>query len=175
MRRNLVILQLLLATAMLYAQSGGAMIFTTTSFRNGGDIPKKFSCDGGDVSPAFSWSGAPQGTRSFVLIGDDPDAPGGDWTHWVVYDLPAATSGLPENLGKFDPPPTGGHQGKNDFGKVGYGGPCPPPGKPHRYSFRLYALDRECNLKSGASKKEVEQAMRQHILAQAEWMGKYGR
>lgn len=151
------------------------MILTSTSFTNGGDISKKFSCDGGDVSPAFSWSGAPQGTQGLVLMGDDPDAPGGDWTHWVLYDLPAGTSSLPENLGKLEQPATGGHQGKNDFGKIGYGGPCPPPGKPHRYFFKLYALDRELNLKSGASKKEVEQAMRQHILAQAEWMGKYGR
>lgn len=175
MHRGLVIVLVLLTSASLHAQPGGAMNLTSASFPNGGGIPRKFTCDAADISPALSWSGAPQGTQSFALIADDPDAPVGNWTHWVLYDLPATTTGLPENVSQVDQPPSGGRQGRNDFRKVGYGGPCPPPGKPHRYFFKLYALDRPLNLKAGASKKEVEQAMQGHILGQAEWMGKYGR
>lgn len=151
------------------------MNLTSTSFASGGNIPKKYTCDADDNSPALSWSGAPQGTKSFALIADDPDAPVGTWTHWLLYDLPATTTSLPENVSKVEEPPIGGRQGRNDFRKTGYGGPCPPPGKPHRYFFKLYALDQTMNLKAGASKKELEQAMRTHILAQAELVGKYGR
>lgn len=151
------------------------MNLTSTSFASGGNIPKKYTCDADDNSPALSWSGAPQGTKSFALIADDPDAPVGTWTHWLLYDLPATTTSLPENVSKVEEPPIGGRQGRNDFRKTGYGGPCPPPGKPHRYFFKLYALDQTMNLKAGASKKELEQVMRTHILAQAELVGKYGR
>ncbi|HKS75519.1 MAG TPA: YbhB/YbcL family Raf kinase inhibitor-like protein [Terriglobales bacterium] len=151
------------------------MNLTSSSFASGGNIPKKYTCDADDNSPALSWSGAPQGTKSFALIADDPDAPVGTWTHWLLYDLPATSTRLPENVSKVDEPPTGGRQGRNDFHKTGYGGPCPPPGKPHRYFFKLYALDQTLNLKAGGSKKELEQAMRAHILAQAELVGKYGR
>lgn len=151
------------------------MHLTSTSFASGGNIPKKYTCDADDNSPALSWSGAPQGTKSFALIADDPDAPVGTWTHWLLYDLPATTTSLPENVSKVEEPPIGGRQGRNDFRKTGYGGPCPPPGKPHRYFFKLYALDQTMNLKAGASKKELEQVMRTHILAQAELVGKYGR
>lgn len=151
------------------------MNLTSTSFASGGNIPKKYTCDADDNSPALSWSGAPQGTKSFALIADDPDAPVGTWTHWLLYDLPATTTSLPENVSKVEEPPIGGRQGRNDFRKTGYGGPCPPPGKPHRYFFKLYALDQTMNLKAGASKKELEQVMRTHILAQAELVGTYGR
>lgn len=153
------------------------MSFTISSsdFDNGGLIPKKFTCDGADVSPELAWANAPQNTKSFALIADDPDAPAGTWTHWVIFDLPASAQGLPENVSKVDELPTGGRQGRNDFRKIGYGGPCPPAGKPHRYFFKLYALDRTLNLKPGASKQEVEQAIQGHVLAQAELMGKYGR
>lgn len=159
------------------AQGGLAMalVISSSSFAPGGDIPKKHTCDAADVSPQLAWSGAPAGTRSFALIVDDPDAPVGTWVHWVYYDLPGTATGLAENVSKVDEPPTGGRQGRNDFRKVGYGGPCPPPGKPHRYFFKLYALDRTLDLKAGASKKDVEQAMKGHILAQAELVGKYGR
>jgi len=152
-----------------------ALTMTIPSFANGGEIPKKFSCDGSDVSPELSWSGAPPGTKGFALIADDPDAPAGTWTHWVLFDLPAAVTGLPEGVTKAEKLPNGGSQGRNDFRKLGYGGPCPPPGKPHRYFFKLYALDRMLDLKPGVSKQQLEGAMQGHILDKAEWMGKYKR
>ena len=147
----------------------------TTTFRPGGDIPKKCTCDGGDVSPALSWSDPPPGTKSFALIMDDPDAPSGTFTHWVVYDLAPTTRQLPEKLAGNDDLRDGAHQGVNDFPMTGYGGPCPPPGKPHRYFFKLYALDTKLGLKREAHKQDVEQAMQGHTLAQAELMGKYKR
>ena len=148
---------------------------SSPSFQNGKDIPKKFTCDGEDVSPALSWTDPPPGSKSFALIADDPDAPRGTWTHWVLFDLPSATTSLPEGVPKVAELTGGGRQGTNDFPKIGYGGPCPPPGKPHRYFFKLYALDSQLNLKAGASKQEVEQAMQNHILGKTELMGKYGR
>jgi hypothetical protein len=109
------------------------------------------------------------------LIADDPDAPAGTWVHWVLFDLPANARTLAQNVPKQEQLSDGSRQGRNSFGKIGYGGPCPPPGKPHRYFFKLYALDSKLNLKSGATKKDVERAMQGHILSQGEWMGRYGR
>lgn len=152
-----------------------AFAISSTSFSLGGDIPKKFTCDGADLSPELNWTDAPAGVHSFALITDDPDAPVGTWTHWVLFDLPSQTKGLPEGIAKIDELPSGGRQGRNDFRKIGYGGPCPPPGKPHRYFFKLYALDRMLNLKPGSSKQEVEQGMQGHIVAKAELMGRYRR
>lgn len=148
---------------------------TSSAFEPGATIPKKFTCDGPDVSPALNWSDPPAGTQSFALIADDPDAPVGTWVHWVLYDLPADARSLAENVPKQEQLPSGARQGRNDFRKIGYGGPCPPPGKPHRYFFKLYALDAKLNLKAGAAKAEVEKAMQEHILAQGELMGRYGR
>ena len=148
---------------------------STTAFQPEGDIPSKYTCTGPDVSPALTWSDPPAGTQSFTLIADDPDAPVGTWVHWVAYDLPASTRQLPEGVPKTGAVPGGGVQGLNDFGKTGYGGPCPPPGKAHRYYFKLYALDSKLDLKPGATKKAVEQAMQGHILAQAEVMGRFKR
>ena len=148
---------------------------SSASFQNGKDIPKKFTCDGEDVSPALSWTDAPSDSHSFALIADDPDAPRGTWTHWVLFDLPSTATSLPEGVPKVGNLPAGGRQGVNDFSKIGYGGPCPPPGKPHRYFFKLYALNSNLNLKAGVSKQEVEQAIQAHILSKAELMGKYGR
>jgi Raf kinase inhibitor-like YbhB/YbcL family protein len=156
-------------------QATMAFAITSTSFTNGGDIPKKFTCDGADVSPELSWTDAPAGTKSFALIADDPDAPSGTWTHWVLFDLSPATNNLPEGLSKIDELPGGERQGRNDFRKIGYNGPCPPPGKPHRYFYRLYALGHKLDLRPGASKQEVEQAMAGCILGQTEWTGKYQR
>lgn len=161
-----------------FGQSAGDKMSITvlsTAFHNGGDIPKKFTCDGADVSPQISWKESPPKTASFVLIADDPDAPSGTWTHWIIYDLPAGKSELEENVSKADKLPDGSRQGRNDFGKLGYGGPCPPPRKPHHYSFRIYALDAVPQLTPGASKGEVEQAMRGHLLAKGELVGRYGR
>jgi Raf kinase inhibitor-like YbhB/YbcL family protein len=148
---------------------------SSASFANGGNIPKKYTCDGPDLSPALAWSGAPSGTQSFALIADDPDAPVGTWVHWVVYNAPAAAHEFGEGLKKEEQLPDGTLQGRNDFRRIGYGGPCPPPGKPHRYYFKLYALDAKLKLKPGATKAELESAMKGHILGQAEWMGRYGR
>ena len=148
---------------------------TASAFPAEGTIPKKFTCDGPDVSPPLAWGGAPPGTQSFALIMDDPDAPVGTWVHWVLYDLPANTKELAEGVAKQEQLSNGARQGRNDFRKIGYGGPCPPPGKPHRYFFKLYALDKKLDLKAGASKAEAESAMKGHILAQAELMGRYGR
>lgn len=152
-----------------------AFVLSSKSFPNGGDIPKKFTCDGADVSPELSWTEAPAGTKSFALIADDPDAPVGTWTHWVLYDLPPDTKNLPEGTSKQPELSNSARQGRNDFGKVGYNGPCPPPGKPHRYFFKLYALDGKLNLKPGATRQEVERAIGGHTLGKAEWMGRYRR
>ena len=157
---------------------GGAAVtfsLTSSSFTSGGAIPKRFTCEGTDVSPALAWGEPPAKTQSFVLIADDPDAPAGTWTHWVAYDLPANLRQLPEGVAKQATISGDGAQGLNDFGKTGYGGPCPPPGKPHRYFFKLYALDTKLNVKPGASKQQVERAMEGHVLGKAELMGTYKR
>ncbi len=144
-------------------------------FPNGGDIPKQFTCSGEDRSPTLKWSEAPAGTKSFALIADDPDAPAGTWVHWVMFNIPGSTHSLKGGMEKKDQLADGTRQGQNDFRKTGYNGPCPPPGKPHRYFFKLYALKSELPLGAGASKRDVERAMEGHILANAEWMGKFKR
>ncbi|MCD6340057.1 MAG: YbhB/YbcL family Raf kinase inhibitor-like protein, partial [Verrucomicrobia bacterium] len=130
---------------------------------------------GEDVSPPLAWSGAPEGAQAFALICDDPDAPMGTWVHWVIYDIPAEAAGLEENVPPEESLPNGARQGRNDFRRIGYGGPCPPPGKPHRYFFRLYALSAKTGLPPGATKARLLQAMEGKILAQAELMGTYQR
>ena len=147
----------------------------SSEFENGANIPRAFTCEGEDRSPALTWSGAPASTKSFALIADDPDAPVGTWVHWVIYNIPASAHALPGSVEKKEQLADGSRQGRNDFRKVGYNGPCPPPGKPHRYFFKLYALSTELSLPAGASKSDVERAMAGHILAQAEWMGRYKR
>lgn len=145
------------------------------AFKAGHAIPNEFTCTGRDLSPALSWSDPPEGTRSLALIVDDPDAPTGTWVHWVLFNLPASARSLPQAVAGKEKLDAGGVQGTNDFRRIGYGGPCPPPGKPHRYFFKLYALDAELNLKAGAKKADVEDAMRGHVLANAELMGTFGR
>lgn len=161
----------------LALQKGNAMSLSISSpsFSSGGEIPKKFTCDGPDVSPQLVWTEPPSGTKSFALLVDDPDAPVGTWNHWTIWNVPASARGLGEGVKKETTLPDGSEQGKNDFRKTGYNGPCPPPGKPHRYYFKLFALDTKLDLKLGASKHELEAAMKGHILAQAEWLGRYGR
>jgi hypothetical protein len=145
------------------------------AYPSGGEIPRKYTCEGPDVSPALNWGDPPAGTQSFSLIMDDPDAPAKTWVHWVLYDLPASIRSLPEGLSKAQELQDGSRQGRNDFGRIGYEGPCPPHGPAHRYSLRLYALDAKLNLKAGFSKVEVEKAMKGHVLALAELIGKYKR
>lgn len=152
-----------------------ALELASSAFQPGSLIPQKFTCDGPDVSPQLRWSDLPAGTQSVSLILDDPDAPAGTWVHWVLYDLPPGVPELPEGVPPQEELPNGGRQGRNDFRKIGYGGPCPPPGPAHRYFFKLYALDAKTNLKPGATKAELERAMKGHVLAQAELIGRYKR
>lgn len=151
------------------------MQLTSTAFAEGATIPAEHTCDGRDASPALAWSSAPERTKTFALICDDPDAPRGTFVHWVIYDLPATTQRLAEGMPRQKQLDGGGRQGANDFRKVGYGGPCPPPGKPHRYYFKLYALDTTLDLEPGATKAQFEDAMKGHVLAEARLMGTYGR
>ena len=145
----------------------------SSAFAAGAEIPKNHTCESADVSPALEWNGAPARTASFALIMDDPDAPSGTWVHWVLWNLPASAHSLPEGVAKSDQLPDGSQQGRNGSRKVGYNGPCPPPGKTHRYFFRLYALDVKLNLSPGASRNELDAAMKGHILAETEYMGTY--
>jgi Raf kinase inhibitor-like YbhB/YbcL family protein len=151
---------------------GGAMKslrIASPEFPPDGMIPSKFTCDGADVSPPLSIAEVPEKTGALALIVDDPDAPAGTWVHWVVWNIGAGTKEIPENS-----VPPGAIQGRNDFGKTVYGGPCPPSGT-HRYRFKLYALDAPLSLKSGATKAQVEQAMEGHVLSQSELTGRYRR
>jgi Raf kinase inhibitor-like YbhB/YbcL family protein len=168
---------LILSVSSLAPQAGKAMSLTISSpsFSTGGDIPKKFTCDGADASPQLVWTEPSPETKSFALLVDDPDAPVGNWNHWTLWNLPAGARGLSQGISKEANLPDGTQQGKNDFRKTGYNGPCPPPGKPHRYYFKLFALDTKLDLKSSAGKHELESAMKGHIIAEAEWMGRYGR
>jgi Raf kinase inhibitor-like YbhB/YbcL family protein len=155
-------------------EKGGTMNLTSTSFQ-GNQIPAKFTCSGAGVSPQLAWSAPPAGTASFALIVTDPDAPGRTFVHWVLYDLPAETRALPEGLPGVGQLTDGSRQGRTDFGEIGYGGPCPPPGSPHHYHFTLYALDAKLNLPVGATRAQVEAAMQGHVLARGELVGLYKR
>jgi Raf kinase inhibitor-like YbhB/YbcL family protein len=148
---------------------------TSSAFSEGQPIPPKYTGQGEDLSPPLKWTNAPVKTKSFALIADDPDAPMGTWVHWVLYDLPPTTTALAEDVAKTQYTTGNAKQGLNDFHRLGYGGPCPPPGKPHRYCFKLYALDRVLDLKPGATKKDVEVAMNGHVLAEGQLLGTYQR
>ena len=150
-----------------------AFEISVSAFANGEAIPRRHTCDGQDLSPALAWSGAPPQTKSFVLIVDDPDAPAGTWNHWLQFDIPATAKSLPEGAR----PDQAGRSGKNDFGRLGYGGPCPPKGHgPHRYFFKLYAVDApSLGLAAGAKRAELDRALKNHVLAGAQYMGRYER
>lgn len=150
-----------------------AMTLTSSAFEANGEIPAKYTCEGADVSPPLSWSGVPDGAKSLVLIVDDPDAPDPrapklTWVHWVLYDLPPSATGLPEG-GAL---PKGTREGRNDWKKTGYGGPCPPVGR-HRYFHKLYALDTTLGDLDAPTKADVEKAMKGHVLAEAVLIGTY--
>jgi Raf kinase inhibitor-like YbhB/YbcL family protein len=146
---------------------------TSTAFEQGGRIPYVYTCEGDDVSPHLQWSGAPVGTRSFALVCEDPDAPRGTYIHWVLFNIPGDAVELNRAVPTLPELPSGARHGRNTTGDFAYAGPCPPPGNPHRYFFRLYALDISLNLSAGATKAELEEAMNQHILAQGTLMGTY--
>jgi len=148
---------------------------TSKAFSYNGEIGRQYTCDGRDSSPPLEWSDPPPQTRSFSLICDDPDAPVGTWVHWVLYNLPESARGLPEAVPGEAVLGDGSRHGANDFRRLGYGGPCPPPGPAHRYFFKLYALDTVLDLKPGAAKKDLEAAMKGHLLAEAQVMGRYQR
>jgi Raf kinase inhibitor-like YbhB/YbcL family protein len=148
---------------------------TSPAFVEGKEIPDQYTCQGKDSSPPLRWTAVPTGAKSLALIADDPDAPVGTWTHWVVFDLPPTTTELVEDTPKSQHLPGGAKQGLNDFRRLGYGGPCPPPGKAHRYFFKLYALDTLLDLKPGATKQDVEAAIKGHVLAEGQLMGTYQR
>jgi len=155
-------------------KGGEKMEIKSSAFKEGEIIPGKYTCDNIDISPPLEWSEVPDGTKTFALICDDPDAPMGTWVHWVLFNLPANILGLSENTPKLEVLKNGARQGINDFGKIGYGGPCPPGGT-HRYYFKIYALDKELESKPGITKKELLKAMEGHILAEAQLMGRYKR
>lgn len=152
-----------------------SLTISSPSFTNGDPIPKKFTCDGPDVSPQLTWTDPPAGTKIFALLADDPDAPAGNWNHWAMWNIPATVRSVPEGVKRNTHLPDGSEQGMNDFHKAGYNGPCPPAGKAHRYFFKLFALDTKVSLNSEAGKPELEAAIKGHILAKAEWMGTYKR
>ena len=157
-----------LAAIASFAAGGAKMKITTSAFQEGGNIPSKFSCDGADTSPPLQIADVPSGAKSLVLIVDDPDAPSGLFTHWTVWNIPPQTSSIAEGS------TPNGVQGTSDFGKSGYGGPCPPSGT-HRYYFKIFALDRELDLPSGAKRGQLDAAMKGHVIAQGELMGRYSR
>ena len=156
------------------SSSGLTMNLVSSAFTADGLIPTQYTCDGQDSSPPLSWDTPPEGTQSFVLICDDPDAPLRTFVHWVVYNLPPEIQEIPAGMSLEPTLQIGGMQGTNDFGKIGYGGPCPPRGA-HRYFFKLYALDTQLALQPGAKKRQVIQAMEGHVLASAELIGRYAR
>jgi Raf kinase inhibitor-like YbhB/YbcL family protein len=159
---------ILLTAIVLFAAGGASMKITSSAFQQGGNIPSKFSCDGPNTSPPLQISDVPPEAKSLVLIVDDPDAPSGLFTHWVVWNISPQTNSVGEGSA-----PKGVH-GTNDFGKSGYGGPCPPSGT-HRYYFKIFALDRQLDLPSGAKRSQLDAAMKGHVVAQGELMGRYSR
>lgn len=159
------------------AEGGDAMALKLTSdaFQEGKPIPKDHTCDGADRSPPLHWDGVPEGTKAFAIVVDDPDAPSGNWNHWLIYNMPPGTRALAEAVPTKDTLGDSSRQGKNDFGKIGYGGPCPPPGSTHRYYFKIYALSAPLEVEPAATRDDVLKAVKRNTLAEAQLMGKYGR
>jgi len=157
------------------AETVPALTVTSSSFPNGGMIPARFTCDGEDVSPQLSISSPPTRTKSLTLIVDDPDAPAGSFVHWVAFNLSPGLHDLPEGASARPETLQGGAQGRNDFDKNGYGGPCPPGNKPHHYFFRIYALDTFLQLPEGSTRSVVAQAAKGHVVAEGKLVGLYTR
>ena len=184
MRKTFALVPALLAGLLLSSCSNQAepdsattttMQITTPAFANGEPIPDKYTGQADDISPRLEWTGAPMNAKSFALICEDPDAPMGAFTHWLIYNVPGTATGLSQNIAKTGTLPDGSRQGKNSFGNVGYNGPMPPPGKTHRYFFRLYALDAALKLDAGVDTAKLLGAMKDHVLAKGELMGTYQR
>ena len=162
----------------VYAKTRGgakmAITITSAVFTDGGMIPRDYTCDGRDISPPLAWDDVPEGTKSLAIICDDPDAPVGTWVHWVLFNIPATVNELPRSMPPDKVLENGARHGTNDFRKFGYGGPCPPSGT-HRYYFKIYALDIELTQDPGLTKAELLNAMKNHILAEGQLMGRYRR
>ncbi|HUA33246.1 MAG TPA: YbhB/YbcL family Raf kinase inhibitor-like protein [Candidatus Binataceae bacterium] len=157
------------------AHAEAGFTLTSTAFTSGSAIPTDNSCSGANTSPSLTWSGTPAGTKSFALIVQDPDAPHGTFTHWIAFDIPAAASSMPAAVPHTDELVGGGEQGMNSAAKIGYMGPCPPPGKVHHYHFELYALNSTINLPKGASLRAVQAAMQAHVIGKAELIGTFSK
>jgi Raf kinase inhibitor-like YbhB/YbcL family protein len=151
------------------------MRLESSAFKSGDTIPHRYTCMGEDLSPPLHWGVPPAATKSFAIIVEDPNAQAGTWVHWVIYNIPLDLRGLTEGIPTKDHLPNGAMQGLNDFKRIGYGGPCPPPGKSHRYYFKLYALDTTINLKPCTTKHQVSETWKRHVLAEASLMGRFGR
>jgi len=155
--------------------TAAALTLTSPAFREGEPIPARHACTGANLSPELNWSNPPEGVAAWALVCHDPDAPVGDWVHWVIYDLPGQTQALPEGMPDSPELENGARQGRTDFGRPGYGGPCPPPGKPHRYLFELYALKEPTGLGAGATRDQLLTAIRDKIISQAVLTGNFKR
>lgn len=156
------------------AAGAGSFTLTSAAFLPGGEIPAIYTCDGEDISPPLKWSHVPAGTKSFALVMDDPDAPAGDFIHWVLFNIPASCTDLSESM-SGSALPAGAIEGKNDFHRIGYGGPCPPPGNAHRYILTLFALDTILRLPPGITSARLMEAVSGHVLARTELTGKFKR
>ena len=152
-----------------------ALMIKSSAFNNGDTIPDKYTCRGKNISPPIFWEDIPDNTASFAIICEDPDAPGGMWSHWVIYNILEGTTKLTEGVPPYDEIDNGAKQGMTDFGRIGYGGPAAPPGPAHRYFFRLYALDKILEVESGLTRAELLKTMDGHIIEEAEIMGKFKR
>ncbi|MFL5732134.1 MAG: YbhB/YbcL family Raf kinase inhibitor-like protein [Chloroflexia bacterium] len=155
--------------------AGAKLTLTSSAFNTGEPIPRPYTCDGGDQSPPLSWSEPPAATQSLALVADDPDAPGGTWVHWVIYNLSSSARSLPEGIPPDASGPEGSRQGRNSAGRLGYGGPCPPAGSTHHYFFKLYALDILPDVPSEPTAAQLQSAMDKHILAYGELVGTYAK
>lgn len=152
-----------------------ALMIKSSAFNDGDTMPAKYTCKGENISPSLFWEQPPGDTGSFAIICEDPDAPGGMWVHWVIYNIPEGVTELPEHVPIRELTDNGAKQGMNDFGRIGYGGPCPPPGTEHKYFFRLYALDQILEVNTGLTRDQLLKAMKDHIIEEAEIMVKFKR
>lgn len=171
MRKLILVLMIILS----FFNKVFALELSSNSFKHNEFIPEEYTCEGDNVSPHLSWSGFPEGTESFVIICEDPDAPFKTWVHWVIYDIPKENNELAKGIPAQEVLDFGAKQGINDFGYIGYGGPCPPRGETHRYFFRIFALNKKLNLTPGMDKKSLLEAIKEYIIEEAELMGKYRR
>lgn len=167
--------KIIVIAILLISANALAMDVASSSFYNRANIPKKYTCDAENISPNINWWNVPAGVKSFAVICEDPDSPSGTWTHWVIFNIPPTKKSLPENTPQSDKLADGSIQGTNSFDKNGYGGPCPPKGKPHRYIFRLFALDSMLQLDSKAKRDDVLSEVRNHTIAETRLIGYYGR